>query len=60
MKSQDHAKKNFNKDHANKDTKAIGNKDQCANNGKKKEAKEYKGQNKRSPMEMEKYRKENH
>ena len=59
MKSQDNGDKNFNKDHANKDAKATGNKDQCTNGGKKKEGKEYKGQNKLSPMELEKYRKEN-
>ena len=53
VKSHDNGDKNF-KDHANKDAKAIGNKDQCATNGKKKEAKEYKGQNKLSPTKVEK------
>ena len=59
MKSQDNGDKNSNKDCANKDAKATGNKDQCANGGKKKEGNEYKGQNKLSPTELEKYRKEN-
>ena len=58
MKPQDNGDKNS-KDHANKDVKAIGNKDQRATNGKKKETKEYKSHNKLSPMELEKYRKEN-
>ena len=43
MKSQDNEDNNFNKGCANKDAKAPGNKDQLANNGKKKEPKEYKG-----------------
>ena len=59
MKPQDNGDKNF-KDCANKDAKAIGNKDPHATNGKKKEAKEYKGQKKISPVEMEEYHKENH
>ena len=60
VKSQDNAKKNFNKDRANKDAKVSGNKDQRANGGKKKEGKEYKGQNKLSLVELEKYHKENY
>ena len=59
VKSQDNGDKNFNKDCAKKDAKAIGNKDQRANGGKKKEGKEYKGQNKLPPTYIEKYRKEN-
>ena len=55
MKLQDNGEKNFSKDHANKDAKGTGNKDQHANGGKKKEGKEYKGQNKLSPAELEKY-----
>ena len=58
VKPQDNGDKNS-KDCANKDAKAIGNKDQRATNGKKKEAKAYKGQNKLSPVELEKYHKEN-
>ena len=60
VKSQDNAENNFNKDRANKDAKASGNKDHCANGSKKKEGKEYKGQNKISPVELEKYCKENY
>ena len=59
VKPQDNGDKNS-KDRTNKDAKAIGNKDQRATNGKKKEPKEYKGQNKLSPAKMEKYCKENH
>ena len=59
MKPQDNGEKTFGKDCANKDTKGSGNKDQCSNVSKKKEGKEYKGQNKLSPMDLEKYQKEN-
>ena len=59
MKPHDNGDKNF-RDRANKDAKAPGNKDERATNGKKKKLKEYKGQNKLSPMELEKYHKENH
>ena len=59
MKLQDNGEKNFGKDCANKDAKGTSNKDQCTNGGKKKEGKEYKGQNKFSPAALEKYRKEN-
>ena len=58
VKPQDNGDKNS-KDRSNKDAKAIGNKDHSATNGKKKEPKEYKGQNKLSLVEIEKYRKEN-
>ena len=57
MKSQDKGENNFGKDHANKDSKGTSNKDQCANGGKKKEGKEYKGQSKLSPADLEKYQK---
>ena len=59
MKPQDNGEKTFRKYRANKDTKGSGNKDQRTNGGKKKEGKEYKGQNKLSPTELEKYCKEN-
>ena len=59
MKPQDNGKRIFGKDHVNRDTKALGNKDQHTNANKKKEGKEYKGQNKLSPMDLEKYQKEN-
>ena len=41
MKPQDNGEKTFGKYCANKDTKVPGNKDQCTNNNKKKEGKEY-------------------
>ena len=41
MKPQDNGEKTFGKDRANKDTKALGNKDQCTNSNKKKKGKEY-------------------
>ena len=59
MKPLDNGEKTFGKDCANKDTKTPGNKDQCTNGNKKKESKEYKGQNKLSPIDLEKYWKEN-
>ena len=59
VKPQDNGEKTFGKDRANKDTKVSSNKDQRTNINKKKEGKEYKGQNKLSPMEIEKYQKEN-
>ena len=59
MKPPNNGEKTFGKDHANKDTKAPSNKDQCTNDNKKKEGKEYKGQNKLSPTDLEKYQKEN-
>ena len=40
MKPQDNGEKAFGKDHANKDAKVFGDKDQCTNNNKKKEGKE--------------------
>ena len=56
---QENGEKTYGKDHANKDAKGYGNKDQRTNGGKKKEGKEYKGQNKLSPAKLEKYHKEN-
>ena len=55
MKPQDNGEKAFGKYCANKDTKVSGNKDQRTNNNNKKEGKEYKGQNKLSPTDLEKY-----
>ena len=55
MKPQDNGEKTFGEDHANKGTKALGNKDQHANRNKKKQGKEYKGQNKLSLIDLEKY-----
>ena len=49
----------FGKDCANKDTKTPSNNDQCANGKMKKEGKEYKYQNKLSPIDFEKYQKVN-
>ena len=59
IKPQDNGEKTFGKDHANKYTKVSSNKDQCTNGNKKKEGKEYKGQNKLSPTDLERYLKEN-
>ena len=58
IKPQDNGEKTSGKDRANKDTKAPSNKGQHENDNKKKEGKEYKGQNKLSPTDLEKYRKE--
>ena len=55
MKPQNNGEKNFSKDCANKDNKTPGNKDQHTNGNKKKESKEYKDQNKLSPIDLEKY-----
>ena len=41
MKPPNNGKKTFGKDCANKDTKALSNKDQCKRDNKKKESKEY-------------------
>ena len=59
MKPQDNGEKTFGKDCANKDSKVPCSKDQRTNKKKKKEGKEYKGQNKLSPTDLEKYQKEN-
>ena len=60
MKTLDNGEKNFGKDCGIKDTKTPGNKDQRANGNKKKDSKkEYKGQNKLSLEDLEKYWKEN-
>ena len=59
MKPQDNGEKNFSKYCSNQDPKVPSNKDQCTNDNKKKEGKEYKGQNKLSPTDLEKYQKEN-
>ena len=59
IKPPDNGEKTFGKDCANKYTKAPSNKDQRTNGNKKKEGKEYKGQNKLSPTDLEKYMKEN-
>ena len=59
MKPPNNGEKTFGKDHANKDTKAPGNKDQHTNGNKKKDSKKYKGQNKLSPTKVKKYQKEN-
>ena len=56
--AQDNGEKIFGKDHANKDTKVLGNKDQHNIGNKKKEGNEYKSQNKLSPTNLEKYQKE--
>ena len=59
MKPQDNGEETFGKDCANKDTKVPSKKDQQTNGNKKKDGKKYKGQNKISPINLEKYRKEN-
>ena len=43
MKPTNNGEKIFGKDHANQDTKTLGNKDQCTNDNKKKDSKKYKG-----------------
>ena len=55
IKLQDNGEKNLAKDCANKDAKGTCNKDQRTNGGKKKEGKEYKGQNKLFLAHLEKY-----
>ena len=55
MKILKNREKNFGKDHAHKDIRSIGNKDQRTNINKKKDTKEYKGQNKVSLDNLEKY-----
>ena len=59
MKPQDNGEKAFGKDCANKDNKVPSNKDQRTNGNKKKEGKEYKGQKKLCPTNLEKDQKEN-
>ena len=59
MKPQDNGEKTFDKDCANKDNKVPGNKDQRTNGNKKKEGKEYEGQNKLFLADLEKFQKEN-
>ena len=59
MKILDNGEKNSSKDRAHKDNKNISNKDQRPNGNKKKDSKEYKGHNKLSPKDLEKYQKEN-
>ena len=59
MKTPNNGEKKFGKDCANKHTKVPSNKDQCTDGNKNKEGKEYKGQNKLSPIDLEKYWKEN-
>ena len=59
MKPPKNGEKTFGKDHANKDTKAPGSKDHHTNNNKKQEGKEHKVQNKLSPIDLDKYQKEN-